>query len=159
MPRNKLTQTALRNWDQGSTKRYHGTLAMCTGSGKSRIGILALEKLDHSDAKFCIIVPTVKLRDSDWDNEFIKWGKQDILDKTDKYCYKSISKIKKTKKYDCVIFDEVHNLTENNSIFLANNKINAILGLTATPPEDIEKKNIIDKYCPVVFVFNTQRRC
>ena len=152
MQRKLLEKKALSSWKNYSHK---STLAMCTGSGKSRIGILACEMFDSSKAKFCLVVPTVKLRDTNWDNEFIKWKKSTLLKKFEKHCYASISKIK-GKHYNCVILDEVHNLTENNIKFLKNNTFDAIIGLTATPPEDEVKANILNKYCPVSFTLSLE---
>lgn len=142
-----LQTKAFQEWVLNDKK---GTLAMCTGSGKSRVGILALDKIK---GKACLIVPTEKLRDENWKNEFIKWKKQKEYDTLDRYCYASIAKIK-NKEYDLVIADEIHNITENNSKFFENNEIKAIIGLTATPPETEEKIKLLDKYAPVCFTYS-----
>lgn len=40
---------------------------------------------------------------------------------------------------------EAHNITNNNSIFFENNKVDKIIALTATPPRDPEKLEIFKK--------------
>jgi superfamily II DNA or RNA helicase len=126
------------------------TLAMCTGSGKSRVSIMACKELNPK--KICLIVPTVRLRDNNWKDEFIKWESKIIYEKIDRYCYASIAKIEK-KEYDLVICDEIHNITEKSINFFLNNKIDRVIGLTATPPEDEVKKQLIDSIAPIGFVY------
>lgn len=149
MHQSQIQIDALNSWKQS---KHKSTLAMCTGSGKSRVGILALKEKNKINAKFALIVPTEKLRDENWKNEFIKWKSKSLFDKCDRYCYASIAKIK-GNTYDCVIADEIHNLTENNKVFFDNNEVKSVIGLTATPPESIEKQEIIDEIAPVSFVY------
>jgi len=133
-----------------------GTLAMCTGSGKSRVGILALKKEDHKNAKFAIIVPTEKLRDENWKNEFVKWKEEGLFRKCDRFCYASIAKVK-DQTYDCVILDEAHRITENNISFFNNNTVKRVIGLTATPPEDAEKHAMLSGIAPIVFEYTLKQ--
>jgi len=57
-------------------------------------------------------------------------------------CYASINKIKDSH-YDLVVLDEMHRLTLGNSIFFDSNTVDNILALTATPPLEEEKKDIL----------------
>lgn len=123
---------------------------MCTGSGKSRVSIMAAKALKVKNV--CLIVPTIKLRDSNWKDEFIKWNAKTYYDKIERYCYASIAKVK-DKEYDLVICDEIHNITKNNIIFFENNNIERIIGLTATPPEDDIKFELLNSIAPVGHVY------
>ena len=70
---------------------------MATGVGKSKVFImLCVEILKlNPDAKLCLLVPTEKLRDHNWKEEFDKWGHADIYKKLDRYCYVSAKKVRK----------------------------------------------------------------
>lgn len=82
------------------------------------------------------------MRDKNWEEEFTKWRAKTLYKRLDRCCYVSANKIK-NKKYDLVILDEAHNITENNALFFENNEISNILALTATPPTDIDKQLIL----------------
>jgi superfamily II DNA or RNA helicase len=137
-----------------SLENKKSTLAMCTGSGKSRVSILLSQKLNPKT--ICLIVPTEKLRDENWKDEFQKWNAIEIYDRMERYCYASIAKIK-DKQYDLVIADEAHNITEKNSRFFYDNKIERIIGLTATPPESKEKQKLLEEIAPVSFVYTLEQ--
>lgn len=117
-----------------------------TGAGKSRIAVDYSKDIvsEKSNAKILIIVPTEKLRDENWLEEFEKWKAKTVWKRNvERSCYVSANKIK-NKEYDLVILDEAHNITENNSIFFLNNKVKKSIALTATPPEDDIKKEILN---------------
>ena len=155
MTKNELHDQALSVWKANDCK---GLLAMCTGSGKSRIGILAHKyvKSINSENPILIVVPTETLRDVNWKDEYLEWGSQELYDETERVCYASLSSIK-NKKFSLVIFDEFHNTTEANSIFLNefvnNNIIERVLSLSATVPKDEKKILVMNKYCPVIFEY------
>ena len=124
-----------------------GMIAMATGSGKSRVAVeLAkyyFDKIDCSPMfKPAVIVPTEKLRDENWKEEFTKWGADSLWEKTLSLCYASGSKIK-DEVIDLVILDEGHNITELSSDFFVNNHVENTVLLTATPPTDPTKKQIL----------------
>lgn len=122
-----------------------GLVCAATGTGKSRIGVDMAEKLVNfkADARILLVTPTVKLRDIGWKEEFEVWGKLDIyLNNVTSVCYKSLPKV--TGEWDLVILDECHNLTDKQSVLFKNNKIGALLGLTATKPRKGEKIAIFD---------------
>jgi len=137
-------------------KEYNSsaTLCMATGTGKSKIGVdEAVETFqEKSDANVLIVVPTTKLKEKNWPNEFKDWGHDYLIPLVKRACYKSINKIE-NEVFDLVIFDESHHITENNSVFLENNVIKKKLSLTATPPVDREKKVLFYKYFPVAFEY------
>lgn len=115
--------------------------AMATGSGKSKVGVM---KSQEVSGKILVVVPTEKLRDENWKEEFSKWGASEVYDtRVDRSCYASISKIE-NESYDLVILDEGHNITENNIIpFLQQNQVKQSILLTATLPKDPVKIEIL----------------
>lgn len=139
---------------------YKGTIEAATGVGKTKIGIdaCAAEFCKNPNAVVYIMVPTTTLRDEDWPNEFHKWGQEDLLKKVKIVCHSSMPKTKsKTGEVDLLVWDECHHATPQMTAFFNNNKVWKILGLSATLPdgtrgeEDVEKKAIIDKYCPSIY--------
>lgn len=141
---NQIQNEAFRAWD----KTGKGTLAMCTGSGKSRVAIMAHQKYP---GKNILLVPTEKLRDVDWRNEFEKWGEN--FDSIEAVCYASAYKLK-GNHYNLVIADEIHNgLSDAYREFFKNNTFDKVIGLSATIEEDRER--ILDSLgIPIVFTYN-----
>lgn len=138
---------------------YRGLLAMATGTGKSRIPIILLKRVRdvlHKDVNYDIVahpeklsvllvVPTEKLRDKNWEEEFKKWGALDIYNVwVERTCYASLHKYK-NRTFDLVIGDEFHNLTLRQSQFFLYNKVERLIALTATEPNDKVKKNIFKR--------------
>ena len=89
-----------------------GILCLATGVGKSKIAIDYCQ-IFYSDLKkkfkCLLVVPTEKLRDNNWADEFIKWKSKKIYtDCIERTCYASFNKIK-NQKYDLVILDKLKN--------------------------------------------------
>jgi superfamily II DNA or RNA helicase len=125
-----------------------GLICMATGTGKSKVAIDAIKTLVgfRPESRILIVVPTAKLRDKTWKDEFAVWGAEQIWkDSVEKICYASLSK-KEGSYYDLVIMDEVHNLTEKSSDFFQYNEVKTCMALTATPPESQLKRMLFDKY-------------
>lgn len=139
----------------------YSTVCLCTGAGKTRIAILrALEIVKQKpDAKIFLAVPTEKLRDQNWKEEFIEWGAIDIWDNNlTRACYVSVHKEKYlNQEWDLVILDEAHHITEMCIPFFTKNEILSILGLTATAPTDPEKKKILNTVAPISFNYTLQQ--
>lgn len=153
--RDDIQKEAITSWINSSLK---STLTLATGVGKSKIGIMAIEffsetfkKINKKKASILIVVPTEVLRDNNWKEEFTKWKAKELLKIVDLECYASLHKIDKC--YDLIVLDEVHRITPlSNSYFKKCNP--AILGLTATPPEDLIKIDLIQKLCPVSYQYS-----
>jgi superfamily II DNA or RNA helicase len=126
---------------------------MCTGSGKSIVAIEIIKKLFSDNCKICLIVPTEKLRDHNWEQEFKKSNCNEIYKTLDRFCYASIAKIS-GKTYDLVILDEAHRITENNFKFFESNIIKHVIGLTATLPENDEKLEMLTSIAPIAFEYS-----
>jgi superfamily II DNA or RNA helicase len=129
-----------------------GMIAMATGSGKSRVAVeLAKYYLNSIDKSLALIVPTEKLRDENWKEEYQKWGAEYLWTPTVRLCYASASKIQ-NKNLELAILDEGHNITELSSEFFLNNEVERAVLLTATPPEDKVKRQILsDLDLPLVY--------
>ena len=118
-------------------------LTMATGTGKSRIAIEYAKR--HNVQSIALLVPTENLRDSNWQEEFYKWGANSLWDEnTTRLCYASGSKIK-GNEFDLVIMDESHNITELSYEFFEDNICKKIIALTATSPKKLEKVDIFRK--------------
>jgi len=151
--KDKIQKKGFDTWVASGEKSL---LAMCTGSGKSRIGVMAAKHVDSKSkkrARILLVVPTETLRDEGWKNEFEYWGGKTLYGQIDRYCYVSINKIKK-QTYDLVILDEAHRVTEANSQFFNNNTVKSIIALTATPPEDEDKRDILYRQLMLKISFN-----
>lgn len=118
-----------------------GILALATGVGKTKITI------DYINGEPGIIdilwvVPTVELRDTEVNKEFTKWCKRKDVNLT-LSCYNSIKKLN-GNKYDLIVLDEGHELTPAREEALNNITYSRLLLLTATPPHEKDKKQIIE---------------
>lgn len=111
--------------------------------GKSRIAISYIKQ--HKLKKILWVTPSVKLRDIDIPEEFVKWKAKSYLSGTTIICYSSMSAME--GEFDLVILDEIQAISPNNTIPLFNGKIKtkSILGLTGTMPKHEEKLQIIKK--------------
>lgn len=115
-----------------------GGLFMATGTGKSKVAIDKATELDVTGfpdrPKILLIVPTEKLRDDNWREEFVKWKAEYTYNNLTRSCYASINKLS-MQDYDLVIADEGHNFTEANTVFFAKNVVRRLMVLTATAPD------------------------
>ncbi len=140
---NKVREKVQNEAIQAVVNNRGGMVAMATGSGKSRVAVeLAKFYNKPSVSDIALIVPTEKLRDQNWLEEYNKWEAGDLWDKTERLCYASASKVQ-NKDFELVILDEGHNITELSSEFFINNGAENIVLLTATPPDDKVKRQII----------------
>lgn len=132
-----------------------GTVAACTGAGKTKIAVDETRDICSlkPKANVLVVVPTEKLRDENWHDEFKEWNALEFYDKNViRSCYASLNKIK-DKSWDLVILDEGHHITPNNLEFFENNDVASLLVLTATFPKKGEKKDILEVIAPKVYVY------
>lgn len=137
---------------------YCATIAMCTGSGKTKVGVDIVDETttEDPDALVIWVTPTEKLRDEGCKAEFEKWSKTNAYEKNvRRYCYASINKLSGLN-VKLFIGDEFHNVTENNSEFFLNNNVERVLGLTATPPTDPIKKELLEIIAPVKYEYTLE---
>ena len=128
---------------QAVIKNNGGMIAMATGAGKSRVAVeLAKHYCTPYVDELALLVPTEKLRDENWLEEFQKWEAPMLWTDTHRLCYASASKVI-NQFFELAILDEGHNITELSSEFFSNNKVERTVLLTATPPSDPVKKEIL----------------
>ena len=128
-----------------------GIVALCTGGGKTKCGIEYIVKEGAREVLWA--VPTEELRDDTVPAEFEKWGHKKFMDDSvDRMCYASLHKIM-GRHYDYVVLDEANLITELRSEFFLNNKVDKILSLTATTPEDEEKQDILYGFLKMKVVY------
>lgn len=122
-----------------------GALEWCTGVGKTKASLDILDRcrgewLQQYDSPLqtIIITPTEEMRDIDWPEEFVRWN---ISQENVKIvCYSSYAK-QDLSKYDLIILDEYHKMTEKNLLKLQDatqNKRLMLLALSATLPSKIK---------------------
>lgn len=138
--KDQIQSEAQTNWEENN---YKGAIGICTGGGKSKIFINILSKTPE---KWLLVVPTTKLRDEGWRDEFKKWKKLTLFNKyVDKCCYASLHKYD-LSKYKGVCLDEGHNITANNTRSFLKDGIYdklKILFLSATIPQEWRKINLM----------------
>jgi len=118
-------------------------VGFATGVGKSRVGVEAVD-IYLNGGRFLWLVPEIPLIKNAKD-EFIKWGKEDLIQKGDFVCYASIGNMV-TNEYSIIILDEVHNCLSSSRIdSLSKIKTKKRVGLTATINE--EEKKTLSKVC------------
>jgi superfamily II DNA or RNA helicase len=142
---NKVREKVQNEAIQAVIDNDGGMIAMATGSGKSRVAVeLAKYYCEPFTSDLALLVPTEKLRDENWLEEFEKWGASPLWNDTQSLCYASASKIG-GYNFDLVILDEGHNITELASEFFTINNIQRTVLLTATPPTDPIKVDILNR--------------
>lgn len=137
-----VQRAAKKAWEDGGE---WGLLAMATGTGKSKVAVeIASELIRVMDVQstpnILLVVPTEKLRDNNWEEEFNKWNESAAYTCLDRSCYASILKVE-NQVFDLVILDEVHWVTAANSRFFEKNSIKRLLCLSATPPVKPDPKS------------------
>lgn len=129
-----------------------GLVVGATGIGKSKVGVERANKVISDRVStniiptILLVVPTEKLRDEGWKNEFNKWGVNNSWSYIERTCYASLNNFKLTD-WDLIILDECHNITELNSefFFSRGNSWDRILAMTATEPKNLIKINILKR--------------
>lgn len=127
------------------TKR--SIIALATGSGKSKIAVDSIRD-NHSSIEdiYHVFVPTEKLRDENWKEEFSTWGQGELFNNyVETYCYASASKVVATSNVNYAILDEGHNITELSANYFKQNVVDRAIILTATVPKNLEKLRLLEE--------------
>ncbi len=154
LKKQEVQEDMQRTW---VSNEYKGLISAATGAGKTKLGVDACEHVKNvfckkKEFKALISIPTTKLRDKRWPEEFSKWGKEKLLPHVSMSCYKSINKIE-GEHFDLVILDEAHHITELNAEFFNKNQVDRVMALTATEPRDLTKLQILKQYCPTIYSY------
>ena len=124
-----------------------GSIEACTGFGKTRVGLNALELLikKYPSFRYLVVVPTEPLK-GQWER---------LLDERGLLLNGDVQIINTVIKYDwnctVLIIDEIHRSAANTLIQVFERvKYKYILGLTATFERLDGRHELIYKYCPIV---------
>lgn len=125
MTRNEVTQEIL------SIKSHNLLLEIPTGFGKSKIALDIIKQTYNpkSSFKILIVVPKNVLKEN-WKDEFTKWDMTTHYPKVTFTTYVSLPKY--AGKWDMVIWDECHHITERCKEALSSFTINRNILLSAT---------------------------
>jgi superfamily II DNA or RNA helicase len=141
--KDKIQKQALQAWIKN---KYQGTIVMATGSGKTRVGILAADMFSN----VLIITPTTNLRDNEWVREYEKWSV--AKPKIDIECVQTVyNKLEEYSGYELIIIDEVHSMLSSEYSKVFNLESKARLCLTATIPTNEEYAIKLEELSPVVY--------
>lgn len=133
--------------------RLRGTLNWATGVGKTRAGMIAIQKFlkKNPDKTVIIVVPSEPIQ-RQWVKELIDWN---LFDN----CSVKTMNDTSVHKYECslLVVDEIHKVGAPTLLNIFKNvRYAVILGLTATFERLDGKDEIIKKYCPVVDVISVE---
>ena len=110
-------------------------LELATGSGKTKIAIEFLNK--RTQGKILIVVPRLVLINT-WKDEFAKWNYENLLERVTFVTYVSFPKM--VGKWNAVVFDECHHLSERCRQFVPEVKSDYNLLLSATVGRNLKKE-------------------
>lgn len=144
LTRDERQEESLRAWLNNKGK---GCIEGCTGYGKTRIGLNAIETVRkrYPELSVIVVVPTDVLR-TQWleqlDERGLGWNcKVQIINTASKTI----------DQCDLLILDEIHKFAADQFSYVFKTvKYKHILGLTATIERLDGKHELIKKYCPVV---------
>ena len=144
LTRDERQEESLRAWLKNKGR---GCVEGCTGYGKTRIGLNAIETVRkrYPELSVIVVVPTDVLRNQ-WleqlDERGLGWNcKVEIINTASKTI----------DQCDLLILDEVHKFAADQfSHVFKTVKYKHVLGLTATIERLDGKHELIKKYCPVV---------
>lgn len=143
----RVQNEAVKSW-----KRFNcwGFLCMATGTGKSKIFVDQVKEISFIDPNcvFVLVVPTRKLRDKNWKEEFEKWDALELWEtRVIRTCYASLNKLKDLN-VGILCLDEGHRMTDKQKVFFDQNSIKRCMALTATMPGE---KGITDMNKQMIF--------
>ena len=144
LTRDERQEESLRAW---LNNKGRGCVEGCTGYGKTRIGLNAIETVRkrYPELSVIVVVPTDVLRNQ-WleqlDERGLGWNcKVEIINTASKTI----------DQCDLLILDEVHKFAADQfSHVFKTVKYKHVLGLTATIERLDGKHELIKKYCPVI---------
>lgn len=126
------------------------------GVGKTLIGLNHMRDNYTLSKKFLVVVPKLSIKKS-WENDMEKFNLLYLLPHITFSTYLSLSK--QDCDYDIIYLDECHSLKEKHDPWLSQhvNENGRILGLSGTYPINHygEKWKMCNKYCPLVYTYNT----
>lgn len=130
------------------------SLALSGGTGKTLIGLQHMLQ-QPKDSKFLVVAPKKSIFQS-WIDDAKKFNLEHLLAYITFSTYLSLTK--QMLDYDGIYLDECHNLKLTKNAWMSKYK-GPILGLTGTPPRDEKSESgfMVDKYCPIIYSYNTDQ--
>ena len=127
-------------------------LGISMGVGKTRIAIQHLMANFNPLISVMVVIPKNSVKQS-WIDELLKMEASMLLEVITFTTYLSLKK-HNPNDYDIVYLDECHSLKYSHEVFLGPYS-GKILGLTGTPPKSktSEKGMLVQKYCPIKYIF------
>lgn len=141
--RDERQAQAIKAWAKANGR---ATIVAATGTGKTRMAMIIIDKLKHSNPNLhtIVLVPTTTLQEQ-WITELDQRG---LSLNTEVFVMMGASK--HSYKCDLLIIDEAHRVnSEVLSANLVNTQYKYILGLTATFERLDGRHEILAKYAPV----------
>jgi len=150
MTREEIQKLALDATD----KRRKCGLSLATGTGKTLVGLMHMERNLTPLMSVLIVAPKLSIFTS-WRTEAIKFNKSHLLDNVQFTTYLSLNKLD-PREYDMIYFDEAHSLLPSHRDFL-DEYDGKILGLTGTPPKMVnsEKGEMMQEFYPICYEYLT----
>lgn len=135
--------------------KSRATVALSGGTGKTLIGLKHMESKQFGHCRFLVVAPKRSIFES-WKDDAKKFNLEYLLENVTFSTYLSLNK--QANDYDVIYLDECHSLKLSHNEWLSKFK-GYIIGLTGTPPKDekSERGFMVDKYCPVIYSYNTDQ--
>lgn len=121
----------------------YGSLSLPMRAGKTRIGL----EIANQFNKVLVSYPNKSIYNS-WKDDSEKFGID--ISNIPFTTHKSLSK-HDLKSYDCVIIDEIHDISINQWLYIEENLPVRMYGLSGTLPDRGEKLDYLNLYCPVIY--------
>lgn len=122
--------------------KKHVLLKWATGTSKT---LMAIKIAEARKAESILLNVKETSHKITWEDEFKKWGFEDLWSKTTCICYASLHTVV-GNQYDIVINDECHGLSELREDHLDKIKFDSMISLSATPGEEVEER--LENICP-----------
>ena len=151
--KDKIQREVLNAWHKNN---YKGTAELATGTGKTRIGVLAasyLAKKANYNYKILIVTPTTVIQ-QEWENEFKLWKESKVFESCVQVECINTARNFKTTDFDLLIADEIHRYLggQINLKLFKNNKFPKILGLSGTIEDNLLQE--LNKIAPIHYSLN-----
>ena len=141
-------------------ERRRGVIVMPTGTGKTYVAISIIQDYLKSGKRVAVIVPTIPLM-RQWKSKLKEYGiESGLFYSRKKETYKvtifvlksALLYVDKLRRYDLIIFDEVHHLASKQCIkILSLVKDKDLLGLTASLERFDKRHYLILRYMPICY--------
>jgi len=141
-------------------ERRRGVIIMPTGTGKTYVAISIIQDYLKGNKRIAVIVPTIPLM-RQWKSKLKEYGiESGLFYSRKKETYKvtifvlksALLYVNKLRRYDLIIFDEVHHLASKQYIEILNIvKDKDLLGLTASLERFDRRHYLILRYMPIVY--------